>query len=138
AFDRLNFLLPRAAAARDYLPRALEEAGARADAITAYRTVPPKTTDRARVEAMLVGGSVDCVTFTSASTIGNFAQLFDTHDLGPVLSGVKVACLGDITAQAAAAYGLRCDIMPTEFTTAALAHAISNYFAAESKSAPPA
>ncbi|MCA1616754.1 MAG: uroporphyrinogen-III synthase, partial [Acidobacteria bacterium] len=33
AFDRLNFLLPRAAAARDYLPRALAEAGARADVV---------------------------------------------------------------------------------------------------------
>ena len=117
----LNFLLPRAAAARDFLPRALEVAGARADCVTAYRTVRPETTDRARVEALLVGGGVDCVTFTSSSTVHNFAQLFDTRDLRPLLSGVRVACIGEVTAQTAAEYGLRADILPPEATARALA-----------------
>src|SRR5918999_1245646 len=93
-FDRLNFLLPRAAAGRDYLPRALEEAGARADVVAAYRTVRPETTDRAKVEALLVGGGVDCVTFASSSAVKNFACLFDTGDLGRLLVGVRVACIG--------------------------------------------
>src|ERR1043166_629203 len=85
-FASLNFLLPRAAVARDFLPRALEAAGARVDCVTAYRTVRPETTDRARVEALLVGGGVDCVTFTSSSTVHNFAQLFDTRDLRGLLA----------------------------------------------------
>jgi uroporphyrinogen III methyltransferase/synthase len=127
-FDSLNFLIPRAAVARDYLPRSLEEAGARADTVVAYRTVPPQTTDRARVEALLVGGAVDCITFTSSSTVANFAQLFDTHDLGELLRDVRVACIGDITARTAAGYNLATDIQPAEFTTAALARAISVYF----------
>ena len=127
-FDRLNFLLPRAAAARDFLPRALGEAGARVDVVAAYRTVPPKSTDRARVEALLVGGGVDCVTFASASAVANFARLFDTNDLGPLLRGVRVACLGDVTARAAADFGLGVDIRPDEFTTPALARAIAEYF----------
>jgi uroporphyrinogen III methyltransferase/synthase len=125
---RANFLIPRAASARDYLPRALEEAGARVDVVAAYRTVRPKTTDRARAEALLVGGAVDCVTFTSSSTVTNFAQLFDTSDLQHVLEGVRVACIGDITAGTAAQYGLRTDIQPDELTTAALARAIAAYF----------
>ncbi|HYO99232.1 MAG TPA: uroporphyrinogen-III synthase [Pyrinomonadaceae bacterium] len=129
ALDRLNFLIPRAAVARDYLPRALEEAGARADVVPVYRTVPPQTTERARVEALLVGGAVDCVTFTSASTVKNFAALFDTRDLGELLGDVKVACIGDITAHAAADYNLSTHIQPAEFTTAALARAIADYFA---------
>ena len=37
----LNILLPRAAVGRDYLPKALEDAGARVDVVTAYRTVVP-------------------------------------------------------------------------------------------------
>ncbi len=127
-FANLNFLLPRAAVARDYLPRALEEAGARVDVVPAYRTVRPATTDRARVEALLVGGGVDCVTFTSSSTVSNFAQLFDTHDLGPLLAGVRVACIGEITARTAADYGLRADIQPAEFTTPALARAIAEFY----------
>lgn len=128
-FDRLNFLIPRAAVARDYLPQALAEAGARVDAVPAYRTVPPQTNDRARVEAMLVGGAVDCITFTSSSTVHNFAQLFDTTDLRALLQGVRVACIGDITAHTATEYGLQTDIQPAEFTVPALARAIADFFA---------
>jgi uroporphyrinogen III methyltransferase / synthase len=129
AFDRLNFLIPRAAVARDYLPHALEEAGARADVVPVYRTVPPQTTDRARIEAMLVGGGVDCITFTSASTVTNFAGLFDTRDLSGLLKDVRVACIGDITARAAADYNLLTDIQPAESTTHALARAIADFYA---------
>lgn len=128
ALENLNILIPRAAVARDYLPRALEEAGARVDTVAAYRTVRPATTDRARVEALLLGGGVDCITFTSSSTVTNFAQLFDTNDLSGLLRGVRVACIGDITAATAADYGLTTDIQPGEFTTPALARAIADYF----------
>src|SRR5205085_3354546 len=128
-FDRLNFLIPRAAIARDFLPRALEAAGARVDCVPAYRTVPPQTTERARVEALLAGGAVDCITFTSSSTVNNFAQLFDTNDLRALLAGVRVACIGDITARTAAEFGLETDIQPIEFTIPALAQAIADYFA---------
>ena len=96
--------------------------------VAAYRTVPPKSTDRARVEALLVGGGVDCVTFASASAVTNFARLFDTGDLGPLLRGVRVACLGDVTARAAADFGLRVSIRPAEFTAPALARAIAEHF----------
>jgi uroporphyrinogen III methyltransferase / synthase len=129
-FERLNFLIPRAMVARDYLPHALEEAGARADIVPVYRTVPPQTTDRARIEAMLVGGAIDCITFTSASTVNNFAALFDTRDLSGLLKDVRVACIGDITARTAAAdYNLSTDIQPAESTTHALARAIAEHFA---------
>lgn len=127
--EGVSFLMPRAAAARDYLPRALEEAGARVDVAPAYRTVRPETTDRARVEALLVGGGVDCVTFTSSSTVANFAQLFDTTDLGGLLKGVAVACIGEITSRTAADFGLRTDIRPHESTAHALARAIAEHFA---------
>lgn len=127
-FENLNVLLPRAAVARDFLPRALEATGARVDVVPAYRTVRPETTDRARVEALLLGGGVDCVTFTSSSTVHNFAQLFDTRDLSRLLAGVRVACIGGITAQTAAEYGLKADIQPSEFTTPALARAVADFF----------
>ena len=127
-FDGLNFLMPRAAVARDFLPHALEAAGARVDCVTAYRTVRPETTDRARVEALLVGGGVDCVTFTSSSTVHNFAQLFDTRDLRGLLAGVRVACIGEVTAQTAAEYGLRADIRPAESTAPALARAVAEFY----------
>jgi uroporphyrinogen III methyltransferase/synthase len=124
----LNFLFPRAAAGRDFIPRALAEAGARVAVVTAYRTVRPETTDRAKAGALLVGGGVDCVTFTSPSTVHNFAQLFDTRDLAPVFAGVRVACIGETTARAAADHNLRADILPREQTARALAAAVADYF----------
>jgi uroporphyrinogen III methyltransferase/synthase len=124
----LNFLIPRAAIARDYLPLALEEAGARCDVVTAYRTVQPDGLDRGRVSAMLAGGAADCIAFTSSSTVRNLAQLFDTENLNDVLSGVAIACIGDVTADTANEYGLRTDIQPSEFTVPALARAIAEHF----------
>ena len=131
-FEGLNVLLPRAAVARDFLPRALEAAGARVDVVEAYRTVRPETTDRARAEALLVGGGVDCVTFTSSSTVHNFAQLFDTRDLRGLLSGVRVACIGAVTAETAAEYGLRADVVPAESNARALAQAVAEFFITDS------
>lgn len=123
----LNILLPRAAVGRDYLPKALEEAGARVDVITAYRTVVPENLDRGRLSAMLAG-SADCIAFTSSSTVKNLALLFDTHDLSNVLSGVTIACIGDVTAATAAEYGLSVDIQPSTATVGELARVISEYY----------
>lgn len=127
-----NFLIPRAAQARDFLPRALEAAGARADVVPVYRTVAPRDTEKRRVEALLAGGAIDCVTFTSSSTVRNFAELFGTNDLSRLLAGVRVACIGDITASTAAEFGLQTHIQPNEFTTEALARAIAEFYAASS------
>jgi uroporphyrinogen III methyltransferase/synthase len=125
----LNVLLPRAAVGRDYLPKALEEAGARVDVVTTYQTVLPENFDRGKLGAMLAG-SGDCIAFTSPSTIKNFAKLFDTHDLGKTLPGMVVACIGSVTAEAAAEYGLHVDILPQQTTTADLAQAIAAYYLA--------
>jgi len=123
----LNILLPRAAVGRDYLPKALEEAGARVDLVTAYRTVVPENLDRGRLSAMLAGGG-DCIAFTSSSTVKNLALLFDTHDLSKILSGVAIACIGEITAATAREYGLNVDIQPAQSTVKDLAKAIADYY----------
>jgi len=125
----LNFLLPRAAVARDLLPRTLEEAGARVDIVTTYRTVIPDNLDRGRLSAMLAGDA-DCIAFTSSSTVRNLALLFDTHDLSKILAGLTIACIGDVTAATAREYGLTVDIQPSEFNVHELAKAIAAYYAA--------
>jgi uroporphyrinogen III methyltransferase/synthase len=129
ALRGLNILLPRASVARDYLPKALADAGARVDVVPAYRTLLPANLDRGRVGAML-SGDADCIAFTSSSTVRNLARLFDTQDLSAALSGVVIACIGDITATTARDYGLNVKIEPKEFTIPALAHAIAEYFSA--------
>ena len=123
----LNILLPRAAVARDYLPKSLEEAGARVDVVTAYRTVVPEDLDRGRLSAMLTG-SADCIAFMSSSSVKNLGLLFDTHDLGEKLQGLTIACIGDVTAATAAGYGLHVHIQPQETTAAGLADAIAEYY----------
>ena len=125
----LNILLPRAAVGREVLPEALQNAGARVDVVTTYQTVLPDNLDRGKLAAMLAG-SGDCIAFTSPSTIKNLAKLFDTHDLGKTLPGMVVACIGSVTSEAAAEYGLGVDIQPDQFTTAALAQAIADYYLA--------
>jgi uroporphyrinogen III methyltransferase/synthase len=129
AMKGLNVLMPRASVARDYLPKALEKAGARVDVVPAYRTELPAELDRGRVAALLSGGA-DCIAFTSSSTVKNLARLFDTEDLSGALAGVVIACIGDITAKTAADYGLQVKIQPQQFTIPALAHAIAGYFSA--------
>jgi uroporphyrinogen III methyltransferase / synthase len=123
----LNFLLPRAAAGREVLPEALQNAGARVDVVTTYQTVLPDNIDRGKLAAMLAG-SGDCIAFTSPSTIKNLARLFDTHDLGKTLAGMIVACIGSVTSEAAIDYGLHVDIQPDAFTTKDLAQAIANFY----------
>ncbi len=127
----LNFLIPRAAIARDYLPRALEGAGARVDVVPAYRTVVPANLDRGRLAALLAGGA-DCIAFTSSSTVRNLALLFDTHDLSETLKGIAVGCIGDITAQTAIEYGLTVAIQPEQSTISALVTAIAGHFSHQS------
>jgi uroporphyrinogen III methyltransferase / synthase len=128
ALQGLNVLIPRASVARDYLPKALEQSGARVDVVPAYRTSLPPQLDRGRVAAMLSGGA-DCIAFTSSSTVRNLAQLFDTQDLSESLGGVVIACIGDITARTAADFGLQVEVQPEQFTIPALARAIADYFA---------
>jgi uroporphyrinogen III methyltransferase/synthase len=121
AGDRV--LLARAAETRDVLVRLLGETGAVVDEVAAYRT--RAAAERAEgVRAALSRGEVDIVTFTSSSTVRNFAALFDPRDLGRLMSGVTVACIGPITREAASAVGLATSVMPSEYTIPALARAI--------------
>jgi uroporphyrinogen-III synthase len=77
---------------------------------------------------LLVGGGVDVITFTSSSTVHNFAQLFDTRDLRGLLAGVRVACIGAVTAETAAEYGLRAEVVPSESNAHALARAVAEFY----------
>jgi uroporphyrinogen III methyltransferase/synthase len=120
-------LLPRAAEARDVLVRELRAAGACVDAVPAYRTRAALERADALRDA-LAGRRVDVVTFTSSSTVKHFAALFRPGELGRLMAGVTVACIGPITRATAAAHGLETQIMPEEYTIPALARAIVAHF----------
>ncbi len=120
-------LLPRAAAARDVLPKTLREWGAETDVIEAYRAVLPKS-DAVWLRALLLERKVDVVTFTSSSTVINFAKFFPGEDVRDLLDKAAVACIGPITQNTAEEKGIRVDIVPREYTVGGLTQAIVDYF----------
>lgn len=120
-------LLARAAETRDVLVRELRALGAEVTEVAAYRT-RAATEQIAGLRDLFASRTVDVVTFTSSSTVKNFATLFRPAELGRLLDGVTVACIGPITRATAAAHGLGTHIMPEEYTIPALAGAIVSYF----------
>jgi uroporphyrinogen III methyltransferase/synthase len=122
-----RFLLPRAMVARDVLPETLRQRGAEVDVIPAYQTVLPRE-KTFEVAERLRSGEIDCLTFTSSSTVSNFFSLFEKEAILPLLQGVCVACIGPITAKTAQEHGLKVDIMPSEYTIGGLVDAICTYF----------
>jgi uroporphyrinogen III methyltransferase/synthase len=123
-----QILIPRAAVARDVLPRALAARGANVDAVEAYRTVLPADGLAPDTRQLLEQHAIDIVTFTSSSTVTNFAQLVGDTDLPQLLQDVVVACIGPITADTAQTYGLTPRIIPHEYTIPAFAQAIVDFF----------
>ncbi len=120
-------LLPRAAEARPVLPDALREMGAEVDEITAYRTVQ----DESRVDellAALTDKTADMVTFTSSSTVKNFRAALPA-DVGDLMDGVTVACIGPITADTARELGFPVHVVAETYTVPGLCEAIRRHFA---------
>jgi len=101
----LNFLVPNANISREAFEEQLENAGARIDSVTTYQTTPDRH-KLTQIYALLIGGGIGCITFTRASGVEEFAQLFDSNDLSRLLRGVETACLNEHTADAASAFGL--------------------------------
>ena len=118
-------LLYRAQEARDVLPRMLETAGLHVTIAPAYKTVVPDDPDFAKkIER------ADVLTFTSASTVRGFAELLGGNEsAGEAARGKCVACIGPITAQAAAEIGLHVEIVADRYTTAGLLDALDAHFA---------
>ncbi len=125
-------LLPRAAVAREILPEKLKELGAKVDVIEAYRTVLPEKIDRS-VEEALTNGEVDCITFTSSSTVKNFAKFFAPQDLQEKGRAPLIACIGPITAETARELGFEVDIVPEEYTLNALTGTIVQHFSRKAR-----
>ncbi len=127
ALEGKRILLPRAKEAREILPQELAKRGADVNVVPVYETIIP-TARKEAVKAMLQKHEIAVVTFTSSSTVKNFMALFEGEPVAKWLEGVKIACIGPITADTARELGLHVDIQPVDFTVAALAKAIAEGF----------
>ncbi len=130
-----RILLPRAREARDLLPDQLRERGAAVDVLAAYETVLDEA-DAPALRAELERGAIDAITFTSSSTVRNFAQALTQGDLTrlrDLLARTTLAAIGPITADTAREMGLTVALSADDHTIPGLVAALESYYAA-----PPA
>ena len=126
--SRARVLIPRAEVARELLPEELRSRGAVVDVVPVYRTEVPRDSVESWKQ-LLVDQEIECVTFTSSSTVRNFIELVGGEAQARVLvQSVAVACIGPITAQTAREAGLSVAVMPNENTIPALVEAMAGYF----------
>jgi len=95
-------LIARAAEAREVLPQALRERGAKVDVVALYETVAEEPSP----DALDAAQEADYVTFTSSSTVKNL--LAAVGERFP--SGARVVSIGPVTSAAAREEGLTVEV----------------------------
>ena len=134
-----RILLVRAKVARDVIPDSLRDAGATVDVVEAYETVVPQKS-KARLRAVFKNKErrPHVVTFTSSSTVRNFAELLGWSKAGTseagtskvgasranALKNVQFASIGPVTSGTLGELQLPVAIEAREFTMGGLIRAI--------------
>ncbi len=118
-----RILLLRAREANPALPHGLRKRGAEVEEITVYHVESVDAGDE-ELRKMLNSDRVDIVTLTSSSTVRSLLRLLG-DDAREVLRGVRVACLGHVTAQTFQQMaGRTADVQAREYTMKGLVRAI--------------
>jgi len=112
-------LIPRAAEARDVLPRGLEARGWRLDVVEAYRTVAGSP----EPEVLDAAAAADAICFTASSTVTRYLELAAGRALPPV-----VACIGPVTEATALDAGIEVTAVAGEHTIDGLIDALCGVF----------
>jgi uroporphyrinogen III methyltransferase/synthase len=120
-----RILLPRAEVARDIIPEGLTQLGAQVDVVDVYRTVSSGV-EGGWLKKLIHQGEVDIITFTSPSIFKNFMEIMGKDFQLP--SGIKIACIGPVTAAVVEKAGLKIDIMPERYTIPGLVEAMVDFF----------
>jgi uroporphyrinogen III methyltransferase/synthase len=116
-----RILLPRAAVARDVVPKELEKRGASVEVVEAYRTVAP--TNLIERAAEVLARKPHWILFGSSSAVKNLTHAAEAE----ALQGVKIASIGPVTSETVRDRGLEVDAEANPHTMegliAALIHA---------------
>ncbi len=111
---------------RVLVPRTKEQAGAMSDRLRLYGAVPaevptiavepPRTpTQMERAIKGLVTGRYEWIVFTSTNAVRAVREKFEEFGLDArAFAGVKIACVGDATADAVRAFGITPELVPTD------------------------
>ena len=119
-----KILLPRAKIATADLPNSLRKRGAHTDDVPLYDTVKVSGENRDKIEADLLNGSIDLVTFTSSSTVTNLLEMFPAHAPAVLLANVKVAVIGPTTQKTVEKCGVHVDVVAKEALVESLVEAV--------------
>lgn len=116
-------LLVRAKVARDVIPNELRKSGAQVDVVEAYETLVPEKS-KVKLRALMKSPRrPHLVTFTSSSTVRNFAELLGKVSNG-ALRNVHCASIGPITSATLRELKMPVSIEASEFTMGGLIRAI--------------
>ncbi|MGQ4809402.1 hypothetical protein NKDENANG_02819 [Candidatus Entotheonellaceae bacterium PAL068K] len=116
-----RFLLPRADGAREALRLGLEASGATVVEVHAYRTLPADLSPEAYVQ---LESGVDCLTFTSSSTVRHFVSQVGAERARALAIGAAVIAIGPVTAGTARELGLPVAAVASEYTITGLLEAL--------------
>ncbi len=122
-------LLPRAAEAREILPDELRSRGATVDVIPIYETVLDAA-EAGEMRRMLQNGELDALTFTSSSTVRNFAQAItngNVTELPALIGETTVAAIGPVTADTLRELGIPPQLVAPEHTLPGLLAALEKF-----------
>ncbi len=113
-------LLPQGNLARPVLADLLRGTGADVTAVTAYENVQPD------IDPGVLAVPLDAITFTSSSTVQNFAAQFE--DPHAAIGDALVACIGPVTADTVRELGLPVHIVADPHTVEGLVAALQTAF----------
>ena len=114
-----RILLPRAAVARDVVPKELAKRGASVDVVEAYRTVAPA--GLAEHAAEVFARKPDWITFGSSSAVKNLVSA-----AGPApLTHLKIASIGPVTSATIRENGLEVEAEAAAYTMEGLVAALA-------------
>ncbi|MXZ02003.1 uroporphyrinogen-III C-methyltransferase [Candidatus Poribacteria bacterium] len=119
-----KILLPRAKIASAALPEGLSKRGAHVDDVPLYDTIKVAGELSSEIEADLLNGNINFVTFTSSSTVTNFLEMLPTHTPADLLKSVQVAVIGPETQKTAIAHGVKVNVIAKQPTIESLVEGI--------------
>jgi uroporphyrinogen-III synthase len=128
AVENKHVLLVRAKVARDLIPRELRKMGARVEVIEAYETMVPASSKK-RLQSVIKDPELrpDLVTFTSSSTVRNFAALLGWRRADADLSGIQFASIGPITSATLREFGFPVHLEARTYTIPGLVQSIVKF-----------
>ncbi len=124
-----TILLLQAVNAHEDLARVLVRRGAKVLKAPVYETLSARNSPKEALDA-LARGDVDCVTFTSGSTVTRLVELLKTSGLDHerALRRPAIACIGPKTADSVNSIGLRAQIVAETQSVTGLIAAMKTYF----------